>query len=327
MENDPLLLSRSLEAQFRVLITEPLQKLAKEDHGHYLQSQPTFVIVDGLDECTDSKAQQKILDIIVTAAQQQDTPLFFLIASRPEHHIREAFNRVTLSNFSSTRIVLDSTYLADLDIERFLTDKFAVLRQTHPSKAHLPFYWPSNRQIRSLIRKSSGQFIYASTVMKYVESSHHHPEDRLNEVFGLLKASDDNPFAELDAVYRHCLSSTSSIPKVKEILSYLIHRPFKEVPSMRSFTADVLDTFFFYRPGQAAIILSELSSVVEIDRSPRSEQLYRISHASLSDFLMDRVRAGPLFIDRAESYTRFALLCTGHLQTSTWLKTMRAYLT
>ena len=166
IERDPLIFSKSLAVQFKSLILAPLQPLAEA--GFF--SRPTsrrLVILDGLDECSDSKIQKNIVEVLANAQQQHRFPLIFLIASRPEQHISLAFSTGLLPDVT-TRIALDESYLPDEDIRLFLIDKFQEIRSTHRLRAYIPPHWPLPNVLNQLVRKSSGQFIYASTVIHYV---------------------------------------------------------------------------------------------------------------------------------------------------------------
>jgi hypothetical protein len=167
----------------QILIVAPLQPLAEA--GFF--NEPTsrrLVIIDGLDECSDPKVQQNILEVLANAQRQHRLPLIFLFASRPEQHISLAFNTGLLPSIT-TRIALDESYLPDEDIELFLTDKFQEIKSTHRLRAYIPPQWPLPDVLEQLVRKSSGQFIYASTVIHYVSSIRHKPVDRLDIILGI----------------------------------------------------------------------------------------------------------------------------------------------
>jgi hypothetical protein len=219
IERDPLVFSKSLVVQFKSLIVAPLQPLAEA--GFF--NDPTsrrLVIIDGLDECSDPKVQRNILEVFSNAQRQHRLPLFFLFASRPEQHISHAFN-VGLLPSITTRVALDESYLPDEDIQLFLTDKFQEIRSTHWLRSYIPPQWPLPDVLKQLIYKSSGQFIYASTVINYVSSICHKPTDRLDIILGIRSPQRDLPFAELDALYMHILAGVEEIEHVLEILSLL----------------------------------------------------------------------------------------------------------
>ncbi|KIM36304.1 hypothetical protein M413DRAFT_36780, partial [Hebeloma cylindrosporum] len=167
LDQDQLLLSRSLEAQMEELIVKPINFLAQDDStASSLRSCPRLILIDGLDECGDPKAQAYILRILLNAASQLSVRFKVLIASRPEHVIREAFNEASLRALTTT-LVLDDTYSPDKDILTFLVSRFEDIKNKHPSRNHLPSDWPGPENIMHLVRNSSGQFIYVSTVVKY----------------------------------------------------------------------------------------------------------------------------------------------------------------
>jgi hypothetical protein len=111
-------------------------------------------------------------------------PLLILVASRPERHLTHSFTTGSLPKFHTT-LALDDTYKPDDDIRLFLTDNFRQVKDTHPMSGYLDHSWPSIDVLEGLVKKSSGQFIYASTVVKYVSSIRHQPADRLNVILGI----------------------------------------------------------------------------------------------------------------------------------------------
>ncbi|KDR79345.1 hypothetical protein GALMADRAFT_30437, partial [Galerina marginata CBS 339.88] len=165
ISRDPLIFTRSLDAQILALIVEPMREHINAESFNTTDS-ARLVIIDGLDECDARESQVKILITISRALQQHRLPFIFLIASRPEHDIRSTFDVGYLQEHS-TRIVLDDDYLPSEDIRLFLKDKFTDIQQTHPFRAHLPPIWPPVEILQELVDKSSGQFIYAATVIKF----------------------------------------------------------------------------------------------------------------------------------------------------------------
>ncbi|KDR71163.1 hypothetical protein GALMADRAFT_20745, partial [Galerina marginata CBS 339.88] len=162
---DPLIFKLSIDAQFSTLLTEPIQNLA--DSGYFqFPTSARVVIIDGLDECSVADAQVAILMAITNALKMARFPLLFLIASRPESHLSEAFTSKSFNGFLS-RLTLDDYFFPDHDIRVFLEDQFQELKDSHPMRAYLPPSWPLPDILEHLVRKASGQFIYASTVIKY----------------------------------------------------------------------------------------------------------------------------------------------------------------
>ena len=314
LDRDPAIFSSSLESQLETLIVNPLTRLfvnnAIENQPYELG--PKLVIIDGLDECGDSISQRRVLKALFAAIHKFRLPLAFLIASRPEHEIRNFFNRVAV-NSRSRRLVLDDKYNPDSDITTFLQSRFNDIKTDHPSGSHLPSNWPSDLDINQLVRKASGQFIYASTVMKFVESPDHWPTDRLNVIFGLTSPGKNTPFADLDALYTIIFSSVNidNIKRAMEVFTFLLFKG----PHVNA-EMETTEDFLGFRRGELQIILKDLYSIIYVPGASRGSEILRLFHASLGDFLLDRNRSGEFFMDVGEAYARMTGHCIIHLANS-----------
>lgn len=131
-------------------------------------------MIDGLDECDDRDQQHEILQVLSRMLQNLPITFAILIASRPEHHIRSAFDSGDL-NTIPTQLSLEEFRKSSDDIHRYLTDRFLVIRETHVLRSYLPSPWPLQEDIDVLVAHSFGQFIYASTVDKFISSPRHNP--------------------------------------------------------------------------------------------------------------------------------------------------------
>jgi len=307
IEHDPLILTRSLEAQAAALIFEPLRELIGVGYFNSTSSR-RLVIIDGLDECDTPAVQCKVLEIISLLIQKYHLPILIFIASRLEQHLTQAFNTGSLPKFHTT-LALDNTCRPDDDIRRFLSDNFRHIRDTHRMKADLDPSWPSTDVLNKLVRKSSGQFIYASTVMKYVSSIRNNPADSLNVVLGIRPPhhAHEMPFGELDTLYRHILSSVDDRKTVLLILGYCLISSAR-FPLMFPMEIEHLERFFLLNRGDINMLLGDLSSIVTV-QNPR---YIRILHASLGDFLLDAARSKEFHIDLPSIHTICMQLCFQH---------------
>jgi hypothetical protein len=281
-----------------------------------LLSRPRLIILDGLDECSTASSQTQILNALSTGTKDLHIPLFFLIASRPEQDIRQSFNDQNGLGSLSFSIALDDTYRPDDDIRVFLQSTFDDIKRNHPSRAHLPSSWPSLEDIQQLVKKSSGQFIFASTVAKYVNSHRHWPPDRLNIIFGQSKPGQETPFAELDNLYHLILSSVADAEKLQDVLALLIFLPFWHGIFVKQ-TTTLIEKFLFYRPGEIHMILTDLHSIIYVP--PPWDELSELwfFHASLPDFLLDRSRSMDFFLDQGAVYAKLSGLAVKHINNPT----------
>ena len=302
IDRDPLIFSKSFAVQVKSLIVTPLQQLSEAGFFDAPTSR-RLVIIDGLDECSDPKVQQNIVEVLANAQRQHRLPLIFLICSRPEQHISLAFNTRALP-VMTTRLALDESYLPDEDIRLFLTDRFQELKSTHRLRAYIHPQWPLPDVLDQFIEKSSGQFIYASTIICYVSSIQHQPMDRLDIVLGIRPPQKDLPFAELDALYMHILAGVEDIESVLKIFSFLFFRGFfSGLPSE-------IEEFLSLQPGDIELYLGDLGSLVNIEPN----QSIRILHASLQDFLVDPTRSKEFWINPRVRHAAFARRCLQSLQ-------------
>ena len=307
VEHDPTIFSRSLGAQIKALMVEPLSVAP--------QLTPKLLLIDGLDECVDLKAQRYILQALGAAAAQLNDSVRFLVASRPEHAIRTSFNTPTLSRMTMG-LPLDEAYRPDADIKTFLCSRFSEIRRDHPLGAFLPEIWPPKRAVDTLVIKSSGQFIYASTVMKFIESHHHRPNDRLNIILGVSKPGNDSdaPFAELDAVYHHVLFNISPYnrEKVIEVFTFLIltstalHSTYLTSRQTFDYQPRTVERVLGYEEGDLYIYLLDMQSIVHVPEESSSGELY-FYHASFPDFLLDQSRSREYFIDIGKAHAHLII--------------------
>jgi hypothetical protein len=313
LEQDPALFSRSIQAQIQALIIKPLNAVATDETlAPILVSRPRLIILDGLDECRTTSSQMHILNALSTAVKHLHIPLCFLIASRPEQDIRQAFNDQSSLGSLSFSIALDDTYRPHRDIEVYLQSTFDEIKRNHPSRAHIPTLWPSSEDIRRLVNKSSGQFIFASTVAKYVNSHRHWPPDRLKVIFGQSEPGQETPFAELDSLYHLILSSVIDTEKLKDVLMFLLFQPFQNSPWSRKTTVSI-ERFLFYRPGELDMILTDVHSIIYVPPPGDKFGEPRFFHASLPDFLLDRSRSKDLFLDQGAAYAKLTGLAVKHI--------------
>ncbi|KAJ8077654.1 hypothetical protein PM082_002087 [Marasmius tenuissimus] len=118
---------------------------------------PSVVIIDGLDECSDEETQLRILSTIRSALQQvPNFPLRFLICSRPESWLQEAFASQPLRELSSVTL-LDDSFMPDRDIMRYYRHHFQeILSDPRYSQVRFPNPWPSEEEYRVLVVRSCG---------------------------------------------------------------------------------------------------------------------------------------------------------------------------
>ena len=298
-KNDPLVFMRSLNSQIRHLIVDPIKQMLAEPHN---PSFPRLIVIDGLDECSPQESQTNILTAIHTAFKQDSFPFRVLICSRAEPNICDMF-KSELADLTH-RISLDNKYKPDIDIALYLRRKFFEIgrKQGRNHGVPLPHPWPSAKAIQTLVSKASGQFIYAATVIRYVDVRHERPDDRLKIVLGLSGSQSSNPFTELDELYQEIFRAAVD----KSLTSYLLGALLLLKTPLPVVS---LENLLGLQPGDAERALCHLHSVVQIPNNIDGYTGVGLYHASLGDFLFDSARAGVYHVKMESAHATLAESC------------------
>ncbi|KAJ3535227.1 hypothetical protein NMY22_g6579 [Coprinellus aureogranulatus] len=284
IDDDPAIFGRDLKVQMEALILKALRGL---DWPCISTSpSPLVIVIDGLDECQGSPHhghdsqrskeadQLDILSVLLQALNDPTFPFRILIASRPEPWIRRFFSTSLQGRIAE--IFLDDKYEPDKDIELFLLSKFAELRRRYH---HLPSNWPSEDDLATLVTNASGQFIYATTVIRFVDNPAHPPQAQLGIVLTSKHTDSSNPLEPLDALYTSILlSSPRPEAAVLWLKAFLILRT-----SIGSGPVWFFERFCESHAGEAQLVLG-LPSLMDVNGS------YNFYHKSFLDFLQDPKR-------------------------------------
>jgi hypothetical protein len=261
---------------------------------HDLRSTPV-VVLDGLDECANHSVQQTVLRLFINAIRNHQLPIRSLIISRPEPHLREILDTEETRIFCR-HSVLAADPAAFEDIKIYLRDEFSRIYSEHTSRGtELGVVWPSLETVEHLAEKSSGTFIYATTVVRFIDDEYSHPLDRLASVLHL----DPRSTAPLDDLYTEIISV---VPQEPQKLLRLLHAIWQGTVDF-DFTTDPEETdmLFDIRPGACRLALRGLHSIFMVPPPrPRFGWLNYIHplHASLAEYLADERRSGQWCVAR-----------------------------
>ncbi|KAG7100038.1 hypothetical protein E1B28_001824 [Marasmius oreades] len=288
---NPRVLKVNLEDQYKKLILENL------DHPPPPCDQkiPDLVIIDGLDECSDAAAQCRVLSIIFSTYSKQPlhSPLRYLICSRPESWIRQEFcqfNRLT------KHIELNDSFHPQYDIEVYFHQQFQEIRRDpNYSEVEFPDPWPSFYYVQLLIDKADGQFIYASTVIKFIKAAYTLPTDQLHIILETISkspsipsAQTQTPFSDLDELYLIILHVNPDCNKrLLPILAVII--------VVQNTSPAFIELLLGNSPGTVAQTLRAMHSVLNVCGREDDIGIY---HKSFTEFLLDQTRSREFFIDK-----------------------------
>jgi hypothetical protein len=313
MEVNPTLHTKSISVQLQTLIVDAFQSLSVTGNkGSNPEREPEkrlpplpqrsyLVIIDGLDECEDKATQQLILHLLCETITARKLPLRFLIGSRPESHIRATFDQKALYTITQ-RVVLDDTFNPGRDIQVFLEDGFAEICTKHANiLSHVEQPWPAKGVIDLLVQRSSGQFIYAATVLNFVGADFRSPMKQL----GLILKPNSTAFSDLDRLYTQILSVYPSTTNLVQVLGIIM------AFDAGTLTPEVIEDILGMEKGEGKLVLQGLSSLIAFVGDKNEKYLARrnffrcdgsvyLIHASFGDYLVDSSRSGTFHVNKQE---------------------------
>ena len=278
---------------------------------------PTLIIIDALDECKDEEPASAILSILSRYVDQIPHVKFF-ITGRPEPRIRSGFRLVALRPITEVLRLHDvKRPLVDIDIKLFLRTRLTDIAKNR-SHCDVTEDWPLTSDMDVLCEKAAGLFIYASTVVKFVGSIHHHPLKRLALLVSLPQSTAHEGESGINSLYteilRHAYRDVG--PGNQNAHNQEVYRCFRSVVgavilafnplSMMSLSCLLRD---FDTPLDISTALASLHSLLLVPEA--IEDPIRTFHKSFPDFLMDpkRCQDAEFFVDPSVHHTEMLFSC------------------
>ncbi|KXN80829.1 hypothetical protein AN958_07225 [Leucoagaricus sp. SymC.cos] len=304
MIRDPRSLKKAMNEQFRVLFIEPFSR-RRIGEG----SETWVITIDGLDECGDDRQtgrhstsiHREIVQLVSNfAAQNPSVPLLWIIASRPEAHLKAVFDEETIRTyFFDVEVPVDSDE-AQQDVEKYLVIEFKKIREQYPDLIH-ETAWPIHRQFVKIVEASRGYFVFAAVLVRFIEDPNvANPIDQLKWVMRaitrilLSRKQIRNPLAVLDELYTEILEGIK--PEVfqvtRQILGASMFLDQKGLHRGNWNLAVICNSLSITRDA-ALTSLRPLCSVVKLPLRYRPG----FYHTSFRDFLQDPLRSRAYSID------------------------------
>jgi len=292
-------------SQMQKLIVEPFQATKIQ----------TLIIIDALDECQDEEPASALLSVLSRYVDKIPFVKFF-ITGRPEPRIRSGFRLESLRPHTDILKLHDVERCSvDSDIKLFLKSRLMDITKNR-SNCDLtegwstPQGWPTLQDIDALCRKAAGFFIYAATVVRFVASEYHPPNERLALIISLPQDTSHEGGLGIDLLYTQVLGQAfHDIDQgfslhLKSVLGavFLIFHPLsiKTLSDLLGNSGTPLKIYNTLRPFHSLLLI------------PGSmEDPVRIFHKSFPDFLTDPKRCinTQFFIDPAIHHGEILLAC------------------
>src|SRR5882762_4606458 len=195
--------------QLQNLILEPLQAVRRDQEFKF---PPCLIVIDALDECKDESATSTILSALAVLASHP-SPLRFLITSRPVPNVQLGF-RITGLMKNTRALILHSIPqdISQRDIRAYLEGRLSRIAQSYELQS-----WPSSDVLAHLVEQSCGLFIFAATVVNFIEDQHaSNPARQLKIVLSGagMTSAETSPYLPLDELYLKVLHE--AFPKIGE---------------------------------------------------------------------------------------------------------------
>jgi hypothetical protein len=285
LRTDPSVVRQALRYQFQKLVIEPI--LAVTDNN--TTTTPMITFVDALDECDDKDLMAEFIEIVADAYRNRRLPFRVFFTSRVEEHLRKKLEA------PAARSVIYHLALQDFDaaddIRKFFRRRFdTIYEENRRLMRNMPRPWPSHTDLEALVRKASGSFIFAFTLINFVDDGQPH-----RKLPVALSAH-----AGLDPLYAQVLSAAPRSQEFERVMGTILL-----LTSNMSITAlgHLLQL-------DNADILEALLGVQSILMIPGDDdQPVQLFHTSLRDFLTSEPRSGGFFIDPLVHHLDILLDC------------------
>ena len=252
---------------FKFLIQEPLAR----SHNHFASHTVPVIVIDALDECDydGSQAAQRRAFLDTLLQWSSLSKMFKLVVTSRNERMLDRLRAICQQMALPTGEAVSTD--TNKDILQFFQDRFAELRGSS-----LP-EWPGNRVLNALTAKAAGLFIWAETVMKFLEQGL--PDEQLE----LVLAGDLGEGDNITKLYQQILEFAFPAPKASTLELFKLVVSTIVLAKVPLRTND-LHEFVSQPKPSVAFILHQLSSVIFIEGT---DQILHIGHLSFSEFLCD----------------------------------------
>ncbi|KAG8715336.1 hypothetical protein FRC09_016684 [Ceratobasidium sp. 395] len=281
--------------QFKDLVVNPLSYVKDALRTDLV------VVIDALDECDNNNAVDRMLSALLSYARE--LPIKFFVASRPDAKI---LDRMRGQHGESIPTELRLHELDHPTVQKDIGTYLNARLQSHTSL--------SAASLNTLVERSGVLFIYASTVVRYLEYDNwSRADDRLEEILKVSEDSENDSEKDINDLYTVILEAALNNPKLtirdkaemKLVLDTVICA---QEPLSIEAMAGLLE--LGTRKVQAA--LRPLFSVLHL--SDMTGHTITTLHKSFPDYLLDKNRSGAFHCVANKHHAYLAQLCFKHIK-------------
>ncbi|KAK6854921.1 vegetative incompatibility protein HET-E-1 [Apiospora arundinis] len=163
IDSDPAIFGKAMREQIEKLIFQPLSKIS----GAADKDRALLIVVDALDECEHEEDVKRFIHLFSNSKSIQSPRLKIFLTSRPDlpmhlgfTAIKEEYQHFILHKVATSVIEHDIQVFFNSELTRVKNDYNASVAEDR----HIPAVWPSEDDMRILVKMAVPLFIFAATV-------------------------------------------------------------------------------------------------------------------------------------------------------------------
>ncbi|CAE6335346.1 unnamed protein product [Rhizoctonia solani] len=287
LRNNRDISKREIPIQFEKLIARPLSKVKDAIPDDVV------IVIDALDECSDPRDTQQVLDLLLSHATS--LPVKFFVTSRPEPGISNKVQSLGEASPLVLQLHKVEASLVQADIQTYLE------REVRPIKAQ-------PEDIKQLTARAGCLFIYAATVVRYIEPQNRaaNHRNRLATIISAHPGIEGDTYEELDKLYSSILSQALEYVKGEE--RELLRLSLRTIIGAREpLTISTLAEMTNNESEEAVrLALSPLHSVLRVSDDTK---VISTLHASFPEFMLSAERSKEFHCDMPKQNMYMAAQC------------------
>jgi hypothetical protein len=301
IQDDPMILTKSLVEQFNKLLLQPL--IALRDVNPAMMPD-VIIMIDALDECESEEDIRTIIRLLPLVNETSAGDIRVFVTSRPELPIRLGFKDISPHHHDIALHEIPEAII-EHDISVFMQEKLLRTREEHS----LPDTWPGDENIRILVEMAVPLFIFAATICRFIADHSWDPEDRLRKVLEYQTLSLRSklagtylPILDQLLVNQDDLEKRQIVEEFQEVVGAII---LLGIPLSTLALAKLLNI----DQRKVRLRLKALHSVLCVPDDEQSP--VRILHLSFRDFLLDPLvrNESQLWVDEKKTHKILFLRC------------------
>ena len=219
IRKEPAIFGQLHTYQFKRLIVEPIMAARNSILACLPRTKPAVIVIDALDECDDKDLMAEFIGVVIRAFEANRWLSFQVVfTSRIEEHIRQKLE--TPAACSVVQHLSLESFDACRDLHRFFRTCFStIFEENRRVMRDVPLPWPSEQQLDTLVKKSDGLFIFATTLMNFFSEGDGLPQEKLEDVLEVEGG--------LDPLYMQVLLNAVHDHNFERVIStvVLLHEP------------------------------------------------------------------------------------------------------